>query len=291
MIKEFDWLKYKKIYFAISITMIVICAYSLINWGLKLGIEFTGGVEAEYKYTEEVNLDKLTSKLEEKEIVISSSQKTKQSTYIFKVADLNEEKRVEFKEIMGENLEEIRFELVGPSIGPELVKKTYYAIAIAAGSILLWVAYQFKSVKYGVSAIAAMLHDTFILIGSFSLLGHFLGAEVDFLFVTAVLTTLSFSVHDTIVVYDRIREIKKKHGGSVTDIANRALTETMRRSINNSLTIAFVLASLAIIGGDTIRWFAAALLIGTILGTYSSPFVAVPLLETWENIAKKRKKE
>jgi len=117
------------------------------------------------------------------------------------------------------------------------------------------------------------------LIGTFSLLGHFFGVEVDTLFVTAVLTTLSFSVHDTVVVYDRIREsaLHNKRGG-MEFLANKAVTETMIRSLNNSLTILFMLTALVVLGGVTVKWFAAALLIGTIAGTYSSPFVAVPLL-------------
>jgi preprotein translocase subunit SecF len=186
--------------------------------------------------------------------------------------------------------EEIRFEKVGPSIGPELIKKTIYAILMAALSILIWVAYQFKRTKFGTSAILAMFHDSFILIGSFSVLGHFFQAEIDFLFVTALLTTLSFSVHDTIVVFDRIREITRKYGGELPDVANKALTETMVRSLNNSFTIIFMLVALILLGGSSIKWFAIALLIGTILGTYSSPFVAVPLLVTWDEVQKKLKK-
>jgi preprotein translocase subunit SecF len=135
-----------------------------------------------------------------------------------------------------------------------------------------------------------MLHDSFILIGTFSILGHFANFEVDFLFVTALLTTLSFSVHDTIVVFDRIRELKKVRGGDITNISNQALTETMRRSINNSATIALMLLFLLLLGGESIKQFALALLVGTILGTYSSPFVATPLLIISTNLSKKFKK-
>ena len=171
-----------------------------------------------------------------------------------------------------------------------LVKKTFYAMIISAVLILLWVAIQFKSFKFGVSAVLAMFHDSLVLIGSFALLGHFFGAEVDFLFVTAALTILSFSVHDTIVVYDRIRESQKKVGGRLYDLANKAVTETMVRSLNNSFTIIFMLVALLLLGGETIKWFAAALLIGTISGTYSSPFVAVPILVTWDEITRKLKR-
>ena len=145
--------------------------------------------------------------------------------------------------------------------------------------------------KFGVSAILAMLHDTIILLGTFALLGHFVAVEVDILFVTAMLTILSFSVHDTIVVYDRIRETSKRSSGlPMIDIANRAVTETMVRSLNNSLTIIFMLVALFLMGGVTIKWFVFALLVGTITGTYSSPFVAVPLVVTWEELRKKMKR-
>ena len=115
-----------------------------------------------------------------------------------------------------------------------------------------------------------------------------MGAEIDFLFVTAMLTILSFSVHDTIVVYDRTRETQKKYGGDMETIANKALTETMVRSLNNSMTIVFMLIALILLGGETIKWFAVALLVGTISGTYSSPFVAVPILVTWDKLIRRK---
>ncbi|KKT67177.1 MAG: SecF protein [Candidatus Woesebacteria bacterium GW2011_GWA2_44_33] len=192
-------------------------------------------------------------------------------------------------ELTGEATE-LRFENVGPSIGPDLIKKTIYAIAIAASAILLWVTFQFKSFKFGVSAVFAMLHDSLVLLGSFALFGHFFGAEIDFLFVTAMLTILSFSVHDTIVVYDRIRETRKKVGGSMTEMANMAVSQTMVRSLNNSFTIIFMLVALILLGGTSIKWFAIALLVGTISGTYSSPFVAVPILVSWDVLQRKIKR-
>ncbi len=214
--------------------------------------------------------------------------KTKSAGKKLKLSDEEIDKiRADFK---SQGATELKFETVGPSIGPELIKKTIYALLIGTVLILFWVAKQFKSIKFGISATLATIHDSLILIGGFSLLGHFFGVQVDFLFVTAVLTILSFSVHDTIVVYDRIREKQKKEGGTLKDIANSALTETMVRSLNNSFTIIFMLLALVLMGGDTIKWFAVALLIGTISGTYSSPFVAVPILVTWEELEKRFKK-
>lgn len=287
-----DWMKYKYIYFAFSALMIIAGIYGLLTWGLKLGVDFKGGSILEYKFDSSISTEEATKKVEDQGVQVTSVQSTGTNSYLFRLPPIETEQKGKIQEALsslnnGNSPEELRFETVGPSIGPELVRKTFYAIAIAAGAILLWVAYQFKSLKYGFSAILAMFHDTFILIGSFAILGHFLGAESDYLFVTAVLTTLSFSVHDTIVVYDRIRETHNKEGGDVGGLANRALTETMVRSLNNSFTILFMLLALVILGGTTVKWFAVALLIGTILGTYSSPFVAVPLLVTWDQIENK----
>jgi len=186
--------------------------------------------------------------------------------------------------------EEIRFETVGPILGKELLIKTIVAIILAAGFILGYVAWRFKNAKFGVCAILAMFHDTLVMLGLFSILGHFFGAEVDTLFVTAMLTVLSFSVHDTVVVYDRIRESQKLLPTTPFEsLINKAVTETLSRSLNNSLTIIFMLLALLLLGGVTIKWFVAALLIGTVSGTYSSTFNAAPLLVVWHNLQNRRK--
>lgn len=289
--KNFNWMKYKLFYFSISIIVIAVGVFSLVKWGLPLGVDFKGGSLVEYKFDKAISTEEIVKKIEDNGVKVTSSQETESKTYIFKFEELTQEKKNEVTAKLGVSLdvtvEELKFEQVGPSIGPDLVKKTIIALLISAFSILLWIAYQFKSIKFGFSAVIAMFHDSLVLIGLFSLLGHLYGAEIDFLFVTALLTILSFSVHDTIVVYDRIREIRKKHGGEIKDIANSALSETMRRSVNNSLTIIFMLVALVVLGGSSVKWFAVALLIGTVSGTYSSPFVAVPILVTWEEVSKK----
>lgn len=292
-----DWMRYKFIYFSISAVLISVGIYSLVNWGLDLGVDFVGGTILEYKINYDFSTEEATKKIEEQEIQVTSIQRTGDKTYLFRLPPIDQTQKENVKNALseivaapeGEEIEELRFETVGPTIGPELIKKTIYAISIAAVAILLWVAIQFKSIKFGASAILAMFHDSFILIGSFSLLGRLIGTETDFLFVTALLTTLSFSVHDTIVVFDRIRESQKVYGGDFVSLSNKAITETMVRSLNNSFTIAFMLVALFLLGGTTVKWFAAALLIGTVLGTYSSPFVAVPILVTWDGLLSKVK--
>ena len=289
-----DWMSYRKIYFSISGIIIMLGLISIALWGFNIGIDFKGGTIAEYKFENPISTEDTTQKLKDKDITVASIQETGDKSYIFKLEALDTEGKNRLEEVakgIDDKAEELRFESVGPSIGPELVKKTVYALLISAGGILLWIAYQFKSLRFGTSAVLAMLHDTLVVLGAFSIFGHFFGAEIDFLFASALLTVLSFSVHDTIIVYDRIRETMRKEGGSIYDLANKATTETLTRSFNNSITIVFMLLALVLLGGSSIKWFAMALMIGTISGTYSSPFVAVPLLVVWENIHNKFKKK
>lgn len=270
---KINYLKYRFIYLALSGTLIAVSLFSLLNWGVKMGVEFTGGSLIEYRLSEEVSEESIRNLYNEADINISSVQQIGDSSVLVRTSALSEEQREDIQSI-----EATKFENIGPTFGAELMRKTGVAIAISASVIMGWVALQFKSIKFGIAAILAMFHDSFILIGSFSLYGYLFDAHIDFLFVTALLTTLSFSVHDTIVVFDRIREIRKSDISPVGEIANQAVSETMRRSINNSVTIALMLVSLMVFGGDSIFWFAVALFTGTVLGTYSSPFVAVPLL-------------
>ena len=262
-----NWLKYIKIYFILSGVLLVISITSLFLWRLKLGIDFTGGALIEYKFSKEMDHTNIYDIFEEAGAENISIELSNDNKYLVKTNSLSTETKNQIDSELkneDENYIELKYELVGPSIGPELVQKTIYAIILSAFVILLWVAYQFKNLRYGLSAVLAMFHDSIILLGSFSLLGHFWNVEIDFLFVTAMLTILSFSVHDTIVVFDRIREVTKKTRSEIPVIADLAITQTMVRSLNNSFTIIFMLTALILIGGEAIKWFAVALLIGTI---------------------------
>lgn len=287
-----NWMKYRKIYFFVSTLVIGLGAYFYLSSGLSLGIDFTGGSVFQYKFEKELGDGELENTLEENGLEVNLIQKTQDGVIIIKASPLSEEDKDKFKTTITqfrEDARELSFEAVGPTIGPELVKKTLYALLISAAVILIWIAYQFKNIKFGISAVLAMLHDSLVLLGSFAIFGKLFRAEVDFLFVTAMLTTLAFSVHDTIVVFDRIRELQRSTGGTLYNLANSAISETMVRSLNNSFTIIFMLVALVLLGGESIRWFSVALLVGTISGTYSSPFVAVPLLVTWDEFEKIRK--
>jgi len=278
-------MRYWWLYFAISAIVIIPGIYSLVVWGLKPSIDFTGGSTIVWHTLIEESA--LRDIAKSNNITIRELSNLN-DTYTLTTNPLTKDAYQQFKAKVID-AKELTYDTVGPSLGAELIQKTFAAVALAATLILLYIAYRFKSLKFGVSAILAMLHDSLVLLGIFSLLGHFRGVEVDTLFVTAVLTILSFSVHDTIVVYDRIRELKKKHGYlDFDEIINRAVVETMGRSINNSLTIIFMLLAMYLMGGETTHWFIFALLIGTISGTYSSTFTAAPLLILWDKFSKKR---
>lgn len=289
-----NFMKWRWLYFAISLVVIIPGMVSLILFGMKPAIDFTGGSLLEVRFnqiSEKSSLSYSSLKDNLSEIYeLDAIQQSGENQIILRGKHLNNEQKNLILEILSDNygsIEERRFEAVGPSLGKELLTKTLIGVVIAAGLIMIYVWAQFSELKYGVSAILAMLHDSMVLLGVFSLLGYFYGIEVDILFVTALLTTLSFSVHDTIVVYDRIRELRGKYSKySLVSLINTAVTETLSRSINNSVTIIIMLAALAMLGGETIRWFAVALLIGAITGTYSSTFTAAPLLLLWEDVAK-----
>src|SRR3989338_912653 len=278
-------MKYKLWYFLFSLALIIPGSYVLLTSGLKLGIDFTGGSLLEYRFEKQIALDDLkqygqiTPTLSNT-YIIRSQPKTKEE-----VGKIKKELETKFGKI-----EERSEEFVGPVIGRELSQKAFYALTIASLAIVLYIAFSFRKIpkpaspwRFGICAIVALLHDVLLVIGVFALLGKFLGVEVDTLFVTAILTIIGFSVHDTIVVFDRIRENSLKNiGKKFTAVANLAVVQTLGRSLNTSLTVVFVLVALLLFGGETIKWFTVALLVGIISGTYSSIFNATALLVWWE---------
>lgn len=258
--------------------------YSLIRYGLRPSIDFTGGTLVELKFDKNVTADSISTIAKKENFPITSIQKTSTDTYILRLQEGSEK----IPASLSANI--IRDETVGPVLGRELLQKTITAALIAMFAILAYVAYAFKNIKFGVSAVIALIHDLLVVVGCFSLFGHFFKAEVDTLFVTAFLTTVSFSVHDTIVVFDRIREMLKRGEQLPFDeLCDKAMTETIGRSTANSFTIMFMLLALALLGGETVRWFVIALLIGTTSGAYSSIFVATPVLILWDRWEKRRK--
>ncbi|MEL7666112.1 MAG: protein translocase subunit SecF [Candidatus Shapirobacteria bacterium] len=282
-------MKYRPLFYFISITLIVASIFSIIFWGFKYSIDFSGGSSWQFTLPSQPDKSQLEEIFQKQKIPLHSiSQNNDQYTLKFDNIDTNQKNNlVEAVTKIDSEYSESNFETLGPLLGRELLKKTIYALILSAAFLLIFIATRFNDASFGISAILAMLHDTIILLGTFSALGHFFGAEIDALFVTALLTTLSSSTHDTVVTFDRIRELKS-HQTKIDwkQLANRAVSEVIVRSINNSMTIIFMLLALVFLGADSTRWFSTALLIGVICGTYSSVGVAIPLML----LSKKNKK-
>ncbi len=286
-------MKFKIFYFVFSLLIIIPGLYYLLTSGLKLGIDFTGGALLEYRFEKEISMENVKEQIYSQGIDVGQIIKSSDNTYIIRTKPLEQEKISKLKSYLSEkfgNLEERRQEFVGPVVGLELRQKTAIALILASFAIILYIAFSFRkvprpqsSLRFGIVAIVALLHDVLLVVGVFAILGKFLGVEVDILFITALLTIIGFSVHDTIVVFDRIREnLIKNAGRKFIDVANLSVIQTLARSLNTSLTVVFVLVALLLFGGETIRWFVVALLVGIISGTYSSIFNATALLVWWE---------
>ena len=285
--------KHKSIFFGISLFFLIPSLYFLLVYGLQPSIDFVGGsvLEISLQSVEDVSA-----------VTVALSETYPESTTVYggngiftiDLPVITNEVKAEGLKALSERfgtITERRFETIGPSLSRELLHKTLAALLIVATVITAYIWRQFSDLKFGVCATIAMLHDSIILLGAFSFFGYLWGIKVDVLFVTALLTTLSFSVHDTIVVYDRIRELRRKNRGvDFGEIVSTSVLETLVRSLNNSVTIIMMLSALALLGGETIRWFAVALLIGAVTGTYSSTFTAAPLLLLWDEVVAKRKK-
>ncbi|MCB9802660.1 protein translocase subunit SecF [Candidatus Nomurabacteria bacterium] len=286
----------KKIWFSISGFLMAISILALVIWGLKLGIDFTGGSLLEISYeNNRPEITQIEESLAQIDLNNVKVQPSGDNIFILRFENVDEDKhQVVLNQLKSSApdsglVEEQRFESVGPTIGQELKSKAIEAIIIVLIFIVAYIAYAFRKVskpvaswKYGLAAIAALVHDILIVTGVFAILGYFLGVEIDTLFVTALLTILGFSVHDTIVTFDRVREnLFKIHNQSFTEIVNISVNQTIIRSINTSLTTLLVLLAIYIFGGQSIQYFVLALILGVIVGTYSSIFIASPLLVWW----------
>lgn len=279
----------------ISALVLVPGMYSLVRYGFRQSIDFSGGTLVEYRTDKPVDLAVVSDAAEAAGVDVVSLQQSKGEAILVRMKQEPKERilslTAEIEQRASVSAVILRNETVGPTLGSELLSKALFAALLAISVILAYVAWAFKNIRFGVAAVVALVHDLLVVLGAFSLFGHFLGVEVDTLFVTAFLTTMSFSVHDTIVVFDRIREyMKRDKSRSFAEISDMALTETMNRSLTNSFTIIFMLVALVLMGGETTKWFVVALLIGTISGTYSSPFVATPVLLLWHQWEKRKNK-
>jgi preprotein translocase subunit SecF len=282
----------RRIFLTISGIATAIGLLSIILFGFKLSIEFTGGSKLEVASTDNRALDinKIKEAFNAQRIKVVTITKNSDKDLMIRTDQITDAQKnqvlakITDKKI---NIKEKSFDTLGPIIGSETTNNALKAIGLAILAITLYIAFAFRTVskpvsswKFGISAIIALVHDVLIVVGTFSLLGLFFGVEVDVLFITAVLTIMGFSVHDTIVVFDRIREnlIKNVRNLTFEQVVNQSFNETLARSLNTSLTVVLVLFALLLFGGASIKWFIVAFLVGIITGTYSSIFVASAVL-------------
>jgi len=261
----------------------------LFTKGFTYSIEFVGGGSAVYS-TKTASASAAVTASAKKSIQgsIITTQKTTTTVTSSQLTKKQADSLYNQTKKTGTQL--VVFEKVSASISADNVKSTVTALCIVIIIMLLYIGWVFRGWKFGLAAIIALLHDTILLLGAWALLGILFGVNFDILFVTAVLTIMSFSVHDTIIIFDKIKE--ERHTGRFGDLGetiNGALTLTMTRSVNNSLTIILMLSALFILGGGAIRWFSFALLLGTFFGTYSSPFIATPTLYFLEMLSEKKR--
>ncbi|HLF00424.1 MAG TPA: protein translocase subunit SecF [Anaerolineales bacterium] len=282
-------------YFAFSLLIILPGVIGLAFWGLPLSIDFQSGARIELQFPDaqpnQIQTTDIKESLASLGLDDSIVQLAPDNIVIIRSAHLDDGTR----NLVVPKLEEAygtvvvrSFDNVGPAVGAEVARNAAFAVAAAAVGILAYMTYAFWGVphafRYGVAAIVAMLHDVLLMIGVASIFGKFLGWEVDALYLTALLTVIGFSVHDTIVVFDRIRENQRVHRRAGFEaIVNHSIVQTLDRSINTQLTVVFTLLALALFGGVTIRHFVILMLIGLVSGTYSSIFNAAQLLVVWEN--------
>lgn len=284
--------KYRKIWYGISGALLLVSLFCVFYFGLNVGIDFKGGSLLEVEYSGDRPDTALAQKeMESLNFGVINIQPTGDKGFMIRSRNLTEdEHQVLLAKLSSINADykELRFDSIGPIIGKELRQKSWIAIVLVMAMIILYIAFAFRKVsrpvssfKYGLMAIVALVHDVATPFGVFAVLGKFWGVEIDVLFITAILTVLGFSVHDTIVVFDRIREnLGKGIGKDFEETVGISIGQTITRSINTSLTVIIVLLSIFIFGGETTKYFSLALIIGVFVGTYSSIFLASPLLVT-----------
>jgi preprotein translocase subunit SecF len=291
----FDIIGRRKWYFLLSGLIILPGLIALLVWHLNLGIDFTGGSQLEIRLAQNPPPSAVRDVFAEHGLadssVVTSTDSSGATSYLIRSRNIDTAKKNEILQDLGSKfgtVTEDRFDSVGPIVGAETTREAIISVLVASGLILVYLSWAFRQVpspwRYGACAVIALLHDVLVVLGVWAILGKLTGREVDALFVTGVLTVVGFSVHDTIVVFDRIREnVGRFPGESFERIVNFSVNQTLDRSLNTTLTVLFTLTALLLLGGGTIRNFVLVLLVGIVSGTYSSIFNASCLLVVWEN--------
>ena len=299
LINMFSFTKYSTIYYIFSVILIIVSIASLIIFGLKFGIEFTGGTNIEIEFLDSrPGNEELSSKIAALGLGEISIQQLGQKQAVLRLKEIDEAAHQKIIAKLNESykIQENNFQYIGPSVGNEIKNKTLVAVLLALLAITLYIALAFRKVsrpvaswKYGITSLIALFHDILIPLGAFSVLGKFYNVEITIPIIAALLTVLGFSVHDTIVIFDRIREnILKKSAESFFKTIDLSLNQTLGRSVSTVATTLFVMVAVFFFGGQTLKFFALALIIGISSGAYSSIFIAGPLLATWQKWEEKR---
>jgi len=293
----------RKFFLSFSTLAVVASILALFFWGLNFGIDFTGGSLLEVQYQNyQPSITEIQDSLKSADLHNLIVQPTNDSMIIRFKENTEVSHQLALKQLQSlikdkkdASFKELQFDSVGPSIGQELKSKSFNATAIVFVMIIIYIAIAFRKVskpiaswKYGVAAIIALIHDILFILGVFSVLGHFYGIEVNTPFIAAILTVLGYSVSDTIIVFDRIRENLPKSQEDFENTVNRSVNQTLVRSINTSVSSTLALIAILLFGGDTIKDFALALVVGIFVGTYSSIFIASPVLVVWDKLTRRR---
>lgn len=298
----------RKYTYIFSLTLVIISVVTLALWGIKPGIDFVGGTEMEFAVREDLELtrDVVCEKIEggcESSFTVLASQRDGKKTFFVRYKNSDEvfnQKVITAITEIDPDMQQLKADFIGATISQQLKSNATKAIIFAVGAILLYIAWAFRKVSvpvsswyYGIGAVTALAHDIIITLGVFAILGHYWGLEVGIPFIAALLTILGYSVNDTIVVYDRIREnvLKTRSIENFEELVNKSLNESLARSINTSFTVIIVLVPMILFGGETLFNFSLALLIGVVFGTYSSIFIATALIVTTYNMQKKARKK
>jgi len=288
----------RKIWYLISLVLIVPGILAIIFWGLPTGLDFKGGTLLDISYSNRVAKEKIDEAINNSGIKNASGQPSGDDFIIrTQVLDAGTQNNLTTALAkVGEGYKQNRLETVGPTVSSDLKRKAIIAVILASMAIIIYISIAFRKVpkpasswRFGVCAVLALIHDLAFVVGVFAILGHFLGYEIDSLFITALLTIMGFSVHDTIVVFDRIREnLRKSPSLDFETNVNNSILQTLNRSLNTSFTVLLVLLALFLLGGTTLKHFMLALLVGIAIGTYSSIFNASPLLVSWQGWSARR---
>lgn len=290
----------------VSAVLMLASVVILFKPGPQLSIEFTGGTQIEVALPAAKTQDDLASALDgfkkgTDQAVSASITKTKTETYFVRMRNLSNDEHTDLlthlKSTLGDTVRELQYTTIGPSVGANLKTRAFWAVVAAIAAIVTYIAFAFRKIPkslspwtFGAAAIFALVHDIIIMLGIFTILSYTTTFQVDTLFISALLSIMGYSVSDTIVIFDRIRDnLTEDKRGNFEEITNRSLRQTLTRTLNTGLGALIMLFALFFFGSESIRWFMLALIIGTVIGTYSSFFVAAPLVVFWRKRADQKK--